>query len=163
MKPRPMIRTALVFMLCGLLAGCGFHLRGWHQAGLGFHQLHIVNDSHDRQVAIDLVKAMHTRGVDVTPHAKTTLRILSSRYHQQIMSISSSTRIHQYRLSYSVRYVLKTPQHKTTSQLTATRTLTIDSQQRLGSTQRSHTLRHELRQELVAQWLAQLAAERQGI
>lgn len=156
-------RTALVLMLCLLLAACGFQLRG--AAGLPpeMARTAITGLGAFDPLVIDLQLALRAAGVEPVPLSKATaeLRIHDLRTGRRALSVGRDAQVSEYevftRLTYSVRgrgNDFEIPEQS----LTLTRDYLFDPEGVLGQAEQEQSLRESMRRDLVQLILLRLQA-----
>lgn len=153
----------LNFLLCSLfLMGCGFHLRGFVSMPKWLHDIAIVEESINRDLAPMLkeqLNAYHIRVAEDPEYAHYWLILEQDKEEQHITAISSSTTPRQYQMNYQVTFKLQAANGNEiipSTHVTTTRQVTINSNRILGSSDEENTLKHEMRKEAVIQIMDRL-------
>lgn len=155
---------ALCFSLCfGILASCGFHLRGMLDMPPWLNDIDIIVQTAHRDLGPMLkeqLEAYHIRVCDNPNAAKYWLIIEQDIEKQNIVSISSSTTPRQYQMFYTVRFKLQTANGKEiipTKSVTETREITVNSDRILGSNDEEAILKSEMRKGAVLQIISRIS------
>ncbi len=149
----------LAWLTCLFLLGCGFHLRGFVTMPSGLHDMAIIVENANRDLAPMLkeqLNAYHILVPDDPERAHYWLIIESDQEDQHITSVSSSTTPRQYQMTYQVTFKLEAASGKEiipSTHVTTTRQLTVNSNRILGSSDEENTLKHEMRKDAVIQIL----------
>ncbi|MCX7091171.1 MAG: LPS assembly lipoprotein LptE [Legionellales bacterium] len=149
----------LPWLISLLLLGCGFHLRGLVSMPSNLHDVAIVVENVNRDLAPMLkeqLNAYHILVPDDPAYAHYWLILENDKDDQQITSVSSSTTRRQYQMTYQVAFKLQEAHGKEiipSTLVTTTRQLTVNSNRMLGSSDEENTLKHEMRRDAVIQIL----------
>lgn len=163
MKNLKVLKQLVLFVAFSLTA-CSFHLRGRAPLPAQLQPLFISTNQpfsdFTKQLKTNL-KSTSTEIVDGANKAAYTLQIISAVYTQSIGSISASTNTRLYTLILTVNYQLLNRQGKTIlpiQAIAATRTLTVNANQVLGSSIEALTMKREMRDEVIQKMVYRLAS-----
>lgn len=160
-----MRQLMVLFMLVISLTGCGFHLRGQMPLATPLHVVYLKTPNPYGQLAHNLqqsFKMSGTRLVDNPNDATAILNILKEETSQQLLGINGSQQTRQYNLILTVTFEVTTPSGQTTVSpqvITETRTLTIQADQMLASSNESNSLYQQMRSAIVYKIMRRLASE----
>lgn len=147
--------TLLIISL--ILTSCGFHLRGFIDMPTGLHNVCIIVESANRDLAPLLkeqLNAYHIQALSDPKQADYWLVIEEDSEEQHITSISSSTTPRQYQMTYQVKFKFQEANGKDiipATHVTSIRQLTVNSNRILGSNDEENTLKREMRRDAVLQ------------
>jgi len=154
----------LAILFCSLTS-CGFHLPVQTAIPTELQQLYVQTNSPYSPFTIALEIALQNRDIqllDSPEQAPVTLQILSEGVSRSVGAISFNTNTRQYNLTYRANFQLKDDQgeiivnRRTT---TARRSLIVDANQVLGSTNEEATMEQEMLREVIQKLLYQLGSE----
>lgn len=156
-------------LLALLLGACGFHLRGQSTFSLPFQTLYVRSASDYAPFIVELKRAIETSGVQLTDspeQAQLTLHIVSEITDKQILSLSGSGRVREYRLQYRVS--LRVYDHKqqdwlAPEEITLRRDYSYDDVQVLAKEQEEAMLYQNMRGDAVQQILRRLNHAKQPL
>lgn len=155
--------SQFIMILCTLvLAGCGFHLRGFVSMPKNLHDVAIVIESANRDLAPMLKEQFNAYHIRVSPdldNAHYWLIIEQDKEEQHITSVSSSTTPRQYQMNYQVTFKFQQANGKEiipSTRVNTTRQITINSNRILGSNDEENILKHEMRKDAVIQIMDRL-------
>lgn len=100
---RPFIRLMALMLAVLMLAACGFHLRG--QTIMPFKALYLKTENPDSPFIAELrhnLEANHVQLLNTPEHADVVLDIVSENSDKQILTLSGSGHVTEYRLIYRV-------------------------------------------------------------
>lgn len=101
------MKKILLVLFCGLLAACGFQLRG--TATLPFKTIYISFPA-GHPIGTDLKRLIkagtNTRIVEKPKDAEAILEVISAANDKQIMSVSGGGRVREFELRYRVTFRL---------------------------------------------------------
>lgn len=154
--------TLMVLLLSLLLGGCGFHLRGQTAFVLPFQTLYVKSPNNYASFINDLKRAIEVNGVEITDapeQAQLTLDIVSEATDKQILSLSGSGRVLEYRLQYRISlraYDLQQRDWLAAEEITLRRDFSYDDTQILAKEQEEALLYQNMRSDAVQQVLRRL-------
>jgi LPS-assembly lipoprotein len=157
------LRTATAAVaLLGLLAACGFHLRG--TANLQQETIYISAPSYS-PFANDLKRAIragtNTKIIDDANGADATLYVLSESRVKSILSLTTQGTVREFQLRYVVSYRLVSRGSKEVvpaSEITLARSYIFNDQQVLAAESEEALLYRDMQQDAVQQLLRRLSA-----
>lgn len=154
----------LILVATLLLAGCGFHLRGsnlGNGADFAFKSLFLKAASETPFVA-DLRRALSSSKVTLTGSSEQSeliLEVVSEQTTKQILSLSSSGRVQEYKLAYRVSlraYDGKQIDWLPADEISLSRIMAYDDAQVLAKEQEEALLYKDMRADAVAQAVRRL-------
>ncbi|MBU0455490.1 MAG: hypothetical protein KKA99_01725 [Gammaproteobacteria bacterium] len=158
------ISRIFVILGCLLLSACGFQLRGNMPMPPQLHTLYIESqapyDSLMRQLKTAL-KRSGIRLVNAPNLAPMTLQITNENVSYNQTSIGNSQNTRDYSVNYSVQYVLQNAKGKTLyapSMLSAQKTITLNAQEVITSSNKYNDAVRDLQNDLVPKLLFQLSS-----
>lgn len=154
-------RLGLVFALSGLLAACGFQLRGAQT--LPFSRLYLAMPEH-AELTADLRRAIETTSTAVVTNraeAEATFLATGETREKAILSLNSAGRARELQLRY--RYTYRIVDAKGVDltgpvAISLTRDFSFDDAQVLAKEQEEDLLWRDMQKDLVQQVLRRLAA-----
>ena len=159
----PMRATSLLALtLSLLLAACGFHLRGHDALALPFQKLYLKSANNYAPFINELKIAIQENNVQVTDtpeQAQLTLQIVSEVTDKQILSLSGSGRVLEYRLQYRISmraYDQKQQDWLAPQEITLRRDYSYDDTQVLAKQQEEALLYQNMRVDAAQQVLRRL-------
>jgi len=154
--------ASLMLMLTLLLGACGFHLRGEAAFSLPFHTLYVKSNNELAPFILELKRGIEANGVEITDtpeQAQLTLHIVSESTDRQIMSLSGSGRVLEYRLYYRVSFQAYDNKHRdwlAPDEITLRRDYSYDATQVIAKEQEEALLYQNMRSDAVHQMLRRL-------
>ena len=100
-----------LFMLSAMLSACGFHLRGAFQLPDEMSSVYLSAKNRNSELLQDLQRTLKTNGsvvVDDATKATASLKIISEKQSQRVISVDSHGRASEYELKFEVMYSLTT-------------------------------------------------------
>jgi LPS-assembly lipoprotein len=140
-----------LFFLAALLSGCGFHLRGETELSPPLHRLYLQTNDPYGTLARSLrqyLKLSHVELVSSPAEASTILVILRDDTSEELLSVSGTQQTRQYNLKVTVVFEITDPKRRQLIQpqsLTETRTMTVQSNQILGSSNEANLFYQQMR------------------
>ncbi|TAK78871.1 MAG: hypothetical protein EPO11_00840 [Gammaproteobacteria bacterium] len=159
------MRTLLMFLMTLCLTACGYHLQGQTQLAPPLQRLYLQSPdpygalSHNLQQAL---KLSHVQLTTSPADATTILAILSDIPSQKLLSVSGTQQTRQYQLGVTVTYEIQNAKGLTIigpEALSETRTLTIQSNQILGSSNEATMLYQQMRSALAFAIMNRIASQ----
>jgi LPS-assembly lipoprotein len=158
------LTRAFLLLMTLALAACGFHLRGSNLNGIefAFKSLYLRAPSESPFVA-DLRRALYSNKVTLTGTAEQSeliLEVVSEQTSKQILSLSGSGRVQEYKLMYrvSVRaYDSKQVDWLPADEISLSRNMAYDDAQVLAKEQEELLLYKDMRSDAVAQAVRRLS------
>ena len=163
MRTLPRWLSLLCVML--LISACGFQLRGYKELPLELHVLYLQTATPNAPVTRFLASTLQALHIEMTAHpehAPLVLEILHEGFHANPISVSIQTQLRQYRLLQTLEFRLVREDGLVIipkSQVSSSRTLTVNANQVLASTSEQSTLQHEMQQEVVRRLIDRLSAD----
>lgn len=157
------MKRFFVGILTILLAGCGFHLRGFADlpSWLNCVAIIIEDANHDLQSLLkDQLEAYKIVVPDAISQANYLLVIEKDGYRQEITNVSASTAPRQYLLIYDVQFSLRQIKGRpliSSSHIFVTRQVTINNDRILGSDAEESLLKKEMRADAAIQIINRLS------
>jgi len=148
-----------------LLVSCGFHLQGERHLAPPLRRLFLVTNDPYGQLARTLkeyLKVSHVVLVSSPSEANTLLRILSDDASQELLSVSGSQQTRQYNLRITVIFDIADANGKVLigpQTLSETRTLTVQSNQVLGSSNEASLFYQQMRRTIAYGVLNRMASK----
>jgi LPS-assembly lipoprotein len=151
-----------VLVLAGMLAGCGFHLRG--EANLPFSTIYL-NITNDGQFEADMKRAIttgsKTQVVDKPTEAQAILQGGPGTREKVILSLSSAGRVSAYTLRYHFAYRVhdaKNHDFIPQTEIVLTREMTYSDTQVLAKETEEQVNYRDMQHDMVQQVMRRLAA-----
>lgn len=154
----------LFFLLCFLLSSCGFHLQGEKHLATPLHRLYLQSSSPYGQLERSIkqyLKQSNVQLVSSPNEANTILAITQDEPSQELLSVSGTQQTRQYNLRVTVTFVITTAKGLTIvgpQTLSETRTITIQSNQVLGSSNEANLFYQQMRRTLAYSILNRIAS-----
>lgn len=158
------ILRSLFFCFALLITGCGFHLQGETKLATPLHRMHLKTPDPYGQLARSLqqyLKISNVQLVTSPEQASTILSILRDETSQELLSVSGTQQTRQYTLRVTVAFDISTPEGKSIigpQTLSETRTITIQSNQILGSSNEANLFYQQMRRTLAYAILNRIAS-----
>jgi LPS-assembly lipoprotein len=158
------LTRAFLLLMTLALAACGFHLRGSNLNGIefAFKSLYLRAPSESPFVA-DLRRALYSNKVTLTGTAEQSeliLEVVSEQTSKQILSLSGSGRVQEYKLLYRVSmraYDSKQVDWLPADEISLSRNMAYDDAQVLAKEQEEVLLYKDMRSDAVAQAVRRLS------
>jgi LPS-assembly lipoprotein len=154
-----------LLMVCALLlTACGFHLQGDIQLAAPLHRLYLqTNDPYGylQRNLQQYLRMSHVELVSTPQEATTILAILSNTTSQELLSVNGTQQTQQYNLHATVSYQITKANGEVIiapHSLTETRTITVQSNQILGSSNEANLFYQQMQRDLVARIINQIAS-----
>jgi LPS-assembly lipoprotein len=150
-----MKRFLICCSLMVILTGCGFHLQGERQLPASLQRLYLRTNDPYGHLARNLqqyLKSSNIHLVNSPSEASAQLNIISDEASQDLLSVSSTQQTRQYTLKVTVVFDILDPQGRPLTKpqtLVETRTITVQSNQILGSSNESTLLYQQMRRMLA--------------
>ncbi|MFU8832855.1 MAG: LPS assembly lipoprotein LptE [Wenzhouxiangella sp.] len=158
------MRALLIILVCSLVVGCGFQLRGEARLSPAMQEtwLHVPDDS--TAFVRELTLMLRANGVQVRSRPSdeaAELRIFAERMRREALTISGQARVREFVLVFDVDFELTDASGDLLigrETLRMTRDYSFDEQEILAGTREEEFLRNDLRQAMAAQMLRRLEA-----
>lgn len=154
-----------LFYIFIFLSACGFHLQGETHLAPPLHRLYLKTSNPYGYLTRNLrqaFKASHVQLVSSPTEANTILTILTDDTSQELLSVSGTQQTRQYNLKVSVNFQITDPQGRIwvdTQTLSENRTITIQSNQILGSSNEVSLMYRQMRRTLANSIMNRLASK----
>ena len=154
-----------LFGLLLLLAGCGFHLKGYQQADPALDGLFVEQAEQRDSLAGVIQRELVTAGVklaDTAETAKHRLRIRADRFTQRVLSVDASGKALEYELSLQAGFDVAAAdgsERLPLQSLELLRQLTLSGQDELGYRNEAALLRIDMRLDMADQIIRRLQAQ----
>ncbi len=149
------------FVLAGLVAGCGFHLRG--KVPLSDTMSVIAVESSDTALRAEMVEALESAGASVVRDAaaaKSVLKLHDIEFERRVRSIDTRGKVNGFTLIYRVKYTVTGPNGddlRKSVPLRLERDFNFDSTQVLQKETEELELRDDMVKELARRIIRQLS------
>ncbi|MBX3709756.1 MAG: hypothetical protein KIT56_03415 [Gammaproteobacteria bacterium] len=137
------------------LASCGFHPQGETQLAMPLHQLYLQTPDPYGQLARSIQQYLKMSKVQLTAspaEAHTILSILHDDTSQELLSVSGTQQTRQYTLKVTVIFEINDAKGRTIvspQTLSESRTITVQSNQVLGSSNEANLFYQQMRHTLA--------------
>ena len=166
-RARHLLAWLMVVPALLLVAGCGFHLRGVQPGAAG---LVVYLDSKTpfgefEQVLADSIRQADMQISDGADGAAMIVQLRSERLTRRVQTVNTTGRASDYELILSLEYALATPAAITdsdTRKLDSRREYNFDSAELLGKAEEEALLVQEMRRDIAARLLRQIAYQAAG-
>lgn len=158
------MRAFLILCLSVLLISCGFHLQGEKHLAQPLQNLYLQTPDPYGQLARSLKQYLKLSKVRLgaTPaEATTILTITQDEPSQELLSVSGTQQTRQYTLRVTVTFNITTTKGVTIlgpQTLSESRTITIQSNQILGSSNEANLFYQQMRRNLAYSILNRIAS-----
>lgn len=157
----------LVFLaslvLC--LSGCGFHLKGYHQASPNLDGLYVMQGEQRASLAGVLQRELSVAGVKLAERpeqAKNRLRITKERFGQRVISVDANGKVLEYELRLDAGFEVLAAtngQNLPVQALELTRQLSLSDADELGKRNEAALMRIDMRLDMAGQIIRRLQAQ----
>ena len=164
MMMRYKITTFFTLCFCLLLTGCGFQLQGEKHLAQPLHRLYLQTPDPYGQLARSIKQYLKMSNVQLVSYpneATTILAITQDEPSQELLSVSGTQQTRQYNLRVTVTFEITTSKGVTIvgpQTLSETRTITIQSNQVLGSSNEANLFYQQMRRTLAYSILNRIAS-----
>lgn len=158
------LRHITLCCLATLLTACGFHLQGETTLARPLHRLYLQSPDPYGHLARNLeqgLKMSHVQLVSDPKQANAILSILSDTPSQTLLSVSGTQQVRQYNLGVTVTFEITQPDGTTVinpQTLSTTRTLTVQSNDVLGTSNEASLFYQQMRRSLAYAILNRIAS-----
>ena len=155
------IARSLMLLGVLILAGCGFHLRGY--MGMPFATMYINTANPGTQFMIELRRNLEANNVTLVDNAEKAEVILDIAYEQagkQVLTLGADGRVNEFRLSYRVSmraYDLKQQTWLAAEEMEQLRDFSYDDTQILAKESGELQLQRNMQSEMVQQLMRRLS------
>jgi len=156
-------RGLALTLLCFVLSACGWHLKNYQPLDKTLSPMTVDAPEPYSSLTKTLRNQLRMAGINIThsqEYARSHLVILSDKLDERLVTVSSTTRVRQYALSYLVHYRLENHKREpiVAEQVARIdRTLTMNQNQMLAADDERRLVREHMRQDIVRQIIRQLA------
>jgi LPS-assembly lipoprotein len=162
------INLIIFFLTAGLIAGCGFHLRGSQDLSADLPELQLSGINKHSELGRDLIRTLTSSKVNVVDESTTVLNITQNNISKRVLSVDSSGRANQYELIYKLGFVLQKKVQDTNDAkyrlvelvkpqtITEKREFLFDANLVLAKSSEENKLNHDMRQSALIQLLRRL-------
>ena len=160
-----MLRTLFFLCLATLLTACGFHLHGEMPLAPPLHHMYLQAHDPYGSLARDLQGYLKMSNVELASspeNANTILVILKDENLQQLQSVSGTQQTRQYELKVNVVFEINDTKGRTLvspQTLSESRTITIQSNQILGSSNETNLYYQQMRRLLAYAIMNRMASK----
>jgi len=157
----------LMFFLVVLMsiASCGFHFRGQTHLAAPLKTMYLKTKDPYGELTRNIIQFLKMSGVhltDTVKEADTVLEILSETTGQELLGVGSTQQTRQYNLTLTVTYQVTRPNGSILllpEKATESRTLAINSNQILGSSNEANALYKQMRRAVVFDIMNRLSSQ----
>lgn len=161
---RKLLHAILLLCLGCVITGCGFHLQGETQLAPPLHRLYLQTSDPYGQLARSLqqyLKLSRVQLVSSPQEATTILNILHDDTSQELLSVSGTQQTRQYTLKVTVTFEINDAAGRTLVRpqtLSESRTITVQSNQVLGSSNEASLFYQQMRRTLAYAIIKRIAS-----
>ena len=158
------IRYGLILLLSLLCTSCGFHLQGNLQLAPPLHRMYLQTPDPYGHFARDLTQYLKMSNVSLMPSstsADTTLIILQDESSQSLIGVNGTQQTRQYVLRVTIAFEITDRKGLTIvprQELNETQSITIQSNQILGSSNQANLYYQQMRRRLAAALMNRIAS-----
>ena len=155
----------IILVLFFLLSSCGFHLQNAMPLAPPLHKMYLQSIDPYGQLTRSLrqlLKLSHVQLVSSPTEASTVLAILKDSTSQNLLSVSGTNQTRQYNLVVTVIFEINNNKGQTMvnqQTLSETRTITVQSNQILGSRNEANIFYQQMRRILAAKIMDRIASK----
>lgn len=159
-----MISAVITLCLAFLCSGCGFHMQGNAQLAQPLHRLYLQTPDPYGHLSRDLQQNLKMSNVVLTAtsaEADSILVILEDNSTQKLLSVGGTQQTRQYELGVTVVFEIENKNGLTMvprQTLSATRNITVQSNQILGSSNEANLYYQQMRRQLAIALMNRLAS-----
>jgi LPS-assembly lipoprotein len=149
-----------ILLFCGLLASCGFHVRG--VANLSFKTIFVQGST--LSISKELKQSLKTNEIKVVNQvedAQLLLELLNERSEKRILSLSGGGVVREYELNYSVSFRTRDPASEIWSApqtIQSRRDFSYNDNALLGKQDEENRLNEDMQKDAVREMLRRLSA-----
>jgi LPS-assembly lipoprotein len=158
------IHGFFTLLLTVFLAGCGFHLQGETQLAAPLHRMYLQSSDpygqRSRSLEQDL-KISKVQLVSSPLQASTILNIQRDSTSQDLLSVSGTQQTRQYNLTVTVIFEITDQKGRSIMSpqtLSESRTITVQSNQILGSSNEANLFYQQMRREIAHSIIYRIAS-----
>lgn len=156
----PVHLTFCILLLCGLLASCGFHMRG--VADLSFKTVFVQGRT--MSISKELKKSFKINKIEMVDRvedAQILLELIDEASEKRILSLSGGGVVREYELNYRLSFRTKDPASETWSQpqsVQSRRDFSYNDNALLGKQDEENKLNADMRQDAIRELMRRLSA-----
>jgi LPS-assembly lipoprotein len=149
------------------LGGCGFHLKGYHQASPNLDGLYVEQNNQSAGLAEVIRQQLLLSEVELAElpaQAKNLLRITRQRFGERVISVDANGKVLEYELLLQVEFTISArvvPEPPPAQRLELTRYLTFSGEDELGRRNEAELIRSDMLMDMADQIIRQLQAQLQ--
>ena len=156
-------RLALLAMVLGLLAACGFHLQGQMPLPASLKVMYVDADDAQSEYVQALRRSLRASGVQLLPAATadaTILRIARDGYSERVLTVSARNIPTDYELTYEADVSVRAAGRElmASERLSLSRVYSFDERRLLAKDRERDILVQALAQDMASMTLRRLAA-----
>jgi LPS-assembly lipoprotein len=158
------MRYLVLLLLAALCTACGFHLQGNLQLAPPLHRMYLQTPDPYGHFSRDLTQYLKMSQVTLMPSsasAETTLIILQDESSQTLIGVNGTQQTRQYVLRVTVAFEITNRRGVTIvprQELSETHTITIQSNQVLGSSNQANMYYQQMRRRLASALMNRIAS-----
>ena len=159
------LRNFIVLSIILLLSGCGFHLAEPAQLAEPLYRMYLQTPDPYGYLARSLeqqLKLSHVKLMCQASDASTILSILKDETSQELLSVNGTQQTRQYTLRVTVVFEITDEKGRTLvpqQTLTETRSMTVQANQVLGSSNEANLFYYQMRQTLAYAIINRIASK----
>jgi len=160
------LKTVLLIVLLLGLSGCGFHLKGYHQASENLDGLYVMQGEQRTSLAGVIRRELTVAGVKLAAspaQALQRLQITREQFDQRVISVDANGKVLEYELrlaaAFEVLPVSSEGQSLPRQDLELTRQLTLSDADELGRRNEAALMHIDMRQDMAGQIIRRLQAQ----
>lgn len=100
------IHLTILFLLSGVIASCGFHLRGNQDLSAVLPEVQLQGVNKHSESGRELIQALMTAKVNVLDESDTVMTITQNSISKRVLSLDIAGRANQYELRYQLSFSL---------------------------------------------------------
>lgn len=149
-----------IFLLCTVLAACGFQLRG--VANLAFKTIFVQGST--LSISKDLNQSFKTNGIQVVnkiDDAELIVELLDEANEKRILSLSGGGVVREFELNYRMSFRTRDPASETWSQpqlIQTRRDFSYNDNALLGKAEEENRLNSDMRNDAIREIMRRLSA-----
>ncbi|MET0069327.1 MAG: LPS assembly lipoprotein LptE [Candidatus Thiodiazotropha sp.] len=160
----PLRRLLWIGLLSGLVAGCGFHLKGYQQLSPALNGLYIFGFQNRDKLAGLLYENLRGGGAVLADDAESawlTLRVVEEKFTSRVLSVDAGGKAldKELRLSALIRArVVGSGEQGVEQRLELVRQLSFSGDDELGQRNETELMKYDMRNEMAGQIIRRLEA-----
>jgi LPS-assembly lipoprotein len=103
------MQAVTVLLMCLLMMGCGFHLRGAYQLPPQMTVVYVDTNNQHSEMVRGLRRALQANGISVVDEktdSVAVLKIIQERTDKRVLSVDENGRAREYEITYRVSFAL---------------------------------------------------------